>query len=129
VKSTLSNISSLTCKDLTCSQDSEESALTEEAEAAAAAALASKKSQATSKEVQRKHSIKAKQHSHWDKLAMTQATVLIKWNQDLSIGHPKKVAIVEIVRATNERLNANISAKTAVEYVRNGLIGGVLPLC
>jgi hypothetical protein len=61
-------------------------------------------------------------------MAMKQVTVVIKRNNDLPVGHPEKVPIVDIVNATtNERLKSNVSAKTAAEYVRNGLIG-VSPL-
>jgi hypothetical protein len=93
---------------------------------ATTATTASKKSRQTSKQVQYNQAIKAKAGNR-DKLAMKQATVLIVRNNTLPHGHANKRTIVEIVSDTNERLNANVSAKTAAHYVRNGLIG-VSPL-
>jgi hypothetical protein len=93
-----------------------------DAPSAAGSANGSKKTWCTSKEVQRKHAIKARQR-HRDKIAMKQATVLIVRNNQLPIDHPEKIVTTAIVAATNARLNANLSAKTASEYVRHGLIG------
>jgi hypothetical protein len=89
-------------------------------------ALSQKKSRATSKQVQVKHSIKAHQ-VYRDKLAMKQATTLIARNQKLAPGHPEKRTIVDIVSETNERMQSNVSHKTAGQYVRDGMIG-VSPL-
>jgi hypothetical protein len=91
-----------------------------------ASTASKKKARATSKEVQRKHSIKAS-HDLRNKLAMKQATVLIKRNRDLPAGHRLKTSIVKIVNETNNRLNANVSAKTAAQYMRLNLVG-VSPL-
>jgi hypothetical protein len=84
--------------------------------------VSEKKSRATSKQVQTKHSIKAR-HRHRNKLAMKQATVLIQRNKSLPATDPGKRTIVEIVDETNDRLQADISAKTAAQYVREGWIG------
>jgi hypothetical protein len=87
-----------------------------------AAPESNKKPRATSKAVQRKHAIKARQ-KHRDKQAMKQVTVLIDRNNKLPLNHPEKTLTAALVATTNARLNANVSAKTAAEYVCNGLIG------
>jgi tellurite resistance protein len=82
-----------------------------------------KKTRSTSKEVQRRHALKAKT-SLKDKVAMKQATVLIHRNKLLPKGHPKKKSIEAIVKGVNKRLDSNVSAKTAAQYyVRDGIIG------
>jgi hypothetical protein len=48
---------------------------------------------------------------------MKQVTVPINRNNKLPATHPDKTVTVAIVAATNARLNANVSAKTAAEYV------------
>jgi hypothetical protein len=89
-------------------------------------AVTKKKTRATSKQVRVKHSIKAAQ-VYRDKLAMKQATVLIARNQRLAHGDPAKRTIVEILDDTNAKMKANVSHKTAAQYVHNGMIG-VSPL-
>ena len=78
-----------------------------------------KQSRRTPKELQRSYSMVVMQ-SNRDKEAMKQATLLIKRNQGLPSNERKTIA--EIVDATNERMDANISAKTAARYVRDGHI-------
>jgi hypothetical protein len=80
----------------------------------------------TSKDLQRVNA-KVMMQTKRDKQAMKQATVLIERNKALGSNHPSKMSIGAIVDLTNERLNANISAKSAARYVRQGLIG-VSPL-
>ena len=78
-----------------------------------------KQSRRTPKELQRSYSMVVMQ-SNRDKEAMKQATLLIKRNQCLPSNERKTIA--DIVDATNELMDANISAKTAARYVRNGHI-------
>jgi hypothetical protein len=80
----------------------------------------------TSKEVQRANA-KQVQLTKRDKQAMKQATILISRSRVLPKWYPDKKSIAAIVEATNAKLKANISVKSAARYVREGLIG-VSPL-
>jgi hypothetical protein len=62
-------------------------------------------------------------NKHHDKLAMKHATVLIARNKLLDKNHPEKKTINVIVKECNKRMNANILATTAAQYVREGCIG------
>jgi hypothetical protein len=81
-----------------------------------------KKGRATSKQVQKTNALKAL-NKHHNKLAMKQATLLIARNKLLDKNHPEKKTIDVIVKECNKRMNANISATTAAQYVREGRIG------
>lgn len=81
-----------------------------------------KKSRATSKQVQQTQAAKARSVYN-NKLSMKQCTVLIHRNKLLPATDPHKKTIEEIVKDCNSRHNANVSATTAAQYVREGRIG------
>lgn len=91
-------------------------------DASSSSTVTQKKHRSTSKQVQMKHAVKASAGRR-NKIAMKQITVLIVRNKSIPAGHSNKRTIVEIVNETNERLESNVSAKTAAQYVREGWIG------
>lgn len=76
----------------------------------------------TAREVQRGNASFCSQKTK-DKTAMKQATVMIVKHLALPRGHPAKLSIGAICKLINERLDSNISAKTAARYARTGLVG------
>jgi hypothetical protein len=81
-----------------------------------------KKQRRTVKELNRFHS-KQNAGKEKQKLAMKAATTRIKRSKDLPKGHPEKKTIKVIVKEVNDAYNANVSMKTAADYVRKGFIG------
>jgi hypothetical protein len=74
------------------------------------------------KELNRIHS-KLNAAKEVKKLALKAATTRIKYSKDLPKGHPDKKTMKVIVKEVNDAYTANVSVKTAADYVRKGLAG------